>query len=245
MKDIRQISVEIDPNNKGLVELIGDTAFDNWKELKEKYKKFSLDVMTKNGVVNSVFFTSEDENNNGNFMVSDFTSQQEKELTEILKSADKENFSRVSNIATGEKWENKTKEEIEEKEKLKSDKLVNPQALSVMVRKNGNRELYNILTTYISALGKQKLLKKALGEVYTLVVDGRIATVGIMLNVFSVDDPLPRQEVVELNKIQYNNLVNYLKNCKIKDFVIYIDLSTNEFYEEGIKKDNPDLKNLL
>ena len=242
MKDIRQIVAGIDPNNKGLVELVGGIAFNNWEELKKKNKEFSLVVVTEKSTINGVLFTGEDKKQ---IMISNFTKSQEKELTEILKSADKENFKSVSNMMTGEKWENKTKEEIEERNRLKTDKLVNPQALSVMVRKNGNRELYNMLTTYISALGKKKYLKNAIGDVYTLVVDGRVATVGIMLSMFSATNPLPRQEVVELNKTQYNNLVNYLKDCKIKDFVVYVDLITKESYQEGIKQDDTNLKNLL
>lgn len=242
MKDIRQIVAGIDPNNKGLVELVGGITFNDWEELKKKNKEFSLTVVTKDSTINGVLFTGKDKKQ---IMISNFTKSQEKELTEILKSADKENFESVANMMTGEKWENKTKEEVEEREKLKTDKLVNPQALSVIVRKNGNRELYNILTTYILALGKKKYLRNAIGDVYTLIVDGRIATVGIMLSMFSATDPLPKQEVVELNKIQYNNLVNYLKDCKIKDFVVYMDLITKESYQEGIKQEDTDLKNLL
>lgn len=143
MKDIRQISALVDFSNESLLNLVGEIAFCNWEELKNNYKNFSLDLLTENSKVNGVLFTSED--NKTQQMSTNLTTSQIEELTEILKSADKENFKTVSNIITGDKWENKTKEEIEEKENQKTDKLINPESVSVVVREKNNKKLFNLL----------------------------------------------------------------------------------------------------
>ena len=235
MKDIRQISALVDFSNESLLNLVGEIAFCNWEELKSNYKNFSLDLLTENSKVNGVLFTSED--NKTQQMSTNLTTSQIEELTEILKSADKENFKTVSNIITGDKWENKTKEEIEEKENQKTDKLINPESVSVVVREKNNKKLFNLLTIYIEAQGKKGWLKNSVGRAYTLTVDKGIATVGVLISLGTISNPFPKQKELTLNKIQYEKLVKELNGYKIRDFVIYTDPTTLEFYEEGIKKE--------